>query len=129
MDMRGYNNYKEQTINSMTPGELLLMLYDELVKRSTLASIALEKEDYPVFNDAVGRCIAIIEYLDETLDRSYPISKEIARMYEYFTYTLGRVRIGRNKELLEHLRPMLAEFRDTFRQAERESSQYKGAKE
>ena len=35
-----------EAINSMTPGELLLLLYDELVKRSTLASMALEKQDY-----------------------------------------------------------------------------------
>ena len=43
MDARGYQNYKQQSINSMTSGELLLLLYDELVKRSTLASIALDK--------------------------------------------------------------------------------------
>ena len=41
MDARGYQQYKQQSINSMTPGELLMLLYDELVKRSTLASIAL----------------------------------------------------------------------------------------
>ncbi len=121
MDARGFNKYKEQTINSMTSGELLLLLYDELVKRITLADIALEREDYQTFEDAVSRCIAIIEYLDTTLDRSYPISRELARMYEYFTYTLGRVKIGRNKKLLDHVRPMLVEFRDTFRQAEKES--------
>lgn len=121
MDARGFDKYKEQSINSMTSGELLLLLYDELVKRSTLAQIALEKEDYPTFDQAVTRCIAIIEYLDATLDRSYPISRELARMYEYFTYTLGRVKIGRNKKLLDHVRPMLVEFRDTFRLAEKAS--------
>ncbi len=128
MDMRGFNNYKEQTINNMTSGELLLLLYDELVKSSTLADIALTKKDYPTFEHAITRCIAIIKYLDETLDRSYPVSREIARMYEYFTFSLGRVRIGRNKELLDHIRPMLAEFRDTFRAADREGSTGQGAK-
>ena len=49
MDARGYQQYKQQSINSMTPGELLLLLYDELVKRSTLASIALDKQDWPTF--------------------------------------------------------------------------------
>lgn len=122
MDARGYNKYKEQTINSMTTGELLLLLYDELVKRSTLAHISLQKQDYPVFEEAITRCIDIVKYLDATLDRSYPISRELARMYEYFIYTLGRVKIGRNQKLLDHVRPMLAEFRDTFRQAEKESS-------
>ena len=39
MDRRGYQQYKQQSVNSMTPGELLLLLYDELVKRATMASI------------------------------------------------------------------------------------------
>ena len=77
MDARGYQQYKQQSINSMTPGELLLMLYDELVKRSTLASMALEKENWPQFEEAMDRCIDIVNYLDETLDRKYPISRDL----------------------------------------------------
>ena len=125
MDMRGYQQYKQQSINSMTPGELLLMLYDELVKRSTLASIALEKKDYDLFEASVDRCTDIINYLDETLDRKYPISRDLARMYEYFTYQLGRVKIGRNAKVLSELRPMFVEMRDTFRIAEKSSPQGK----
>ena len=121
MDMRGYQQYKQQSINSMTPGELLLLLYDELVKRSTLASIALEKQDYALFDASIDRCTDIINYLDETLDRKYPISHDLARMYEYFTYQLGRVKIGRNAKILSELRPMFAEMRDTFRIAEKSS--------
>ncbi len=106
----------------MSTGELLLLLYDELVNRATMADILLKKKEYPQFEDAVDRCIAIVKYLDETLDKSYPVSMDIARMYEYFVYTLGRIKIGRNQKLLDHIRPMLTEFRDTFRQAEKEST-------
>ena len=122
MDMRGYQQYKQQSVNSMTPGELLLLLYDELVKRATMASIALDKADYPTFEAAIDRCTDIINYLDETLDRQYPISHDLTRLYEYFTYQLGRIRIGRNKKELEQLRPMLAELRDAFRAAEKNSA-------
>jgi len=119
MDTRGYQNYKQQSINSMTPGELLLLLYDELVKRSTLAALALDKQDWPVFEAALDRCTDIVNYLDETLDRQYPISRDLARMYDYFTYELGRIKVGRNKKELERLRPMLADMRDAFRAAEK----------
>jgi flagellar protein FliS len=125
MDTRGYQQYREQSVNSMTPGELLLLLYDELVKRATLAALALDKEDYPAFEAAVDRCVAIINYLDDTLDPQYPISRDLSRMYEYFTYQFGRIRIGRNKKELEHLRPMLGELRDTFHTAEKNSVQGK----
>ena len=43
-------------------------------------------------------------------------------MYDYFTYDLGRIKLGRNKGELERLRPMLADLRDTFRAAEKNSS-------
>lgn len=122
MDRRGYQQYKQQSVGSMTPGELLLLLYDELVKRATMASIALDKEEYEAFEGAVDRCIDIVNYLDETLDRQYPISKDLSRMYEYFTYQLGRIRIGRNKKELELLRPMLADMRDAFHIAEKNSA-------
>ena len=122
MDMRGYQQYKQQSVSSMTPGELLLLLYDELVKRATMASIALDKADYPTFEAAVERCTDIVNYLDETLDRQYPISHDLSRLYEYFTYQLGRIKIGRNKKELEQLRPMLAELRDAFRAAEKNSA-------
>ena len=119
MDMKGYQQYKEQSINTMTQGELLLLLYDELYKRLSLAEIMLEKQDYPVFENAVDRSVAIIEYLDATLDRQYPISKNLAQLYEYFTYELGRVRIGRRKEVLTPVKSMVSELRDAFRQAQK----------
>ena len=86
MDRRGYQQYKAQSVSSMTPGELLLLLCSELVKRGTLASLALDKEDYPTFEAAIDRCIDIVKYLDETLDRHYEISRELSPLYEFFTY-------------------------------------------
>ena len=127
MDRRGYQQYKQQSVNSMTPGELLLLLYDELVKRGTIASIALDKADYPTFEAAIDRCVDIINYLDETLDRQYPISRDLGRMYEYFTYQLGAIKIGRNRRELEQLRPMLAEMRDAFHTAEKNSAGQRGS--
>ena len=129
MDRRGYQQYKEQSINSMKSGELLLLLYDELVKRATLASIELDKADYPAFEAAIDRCVDIVNYLDETLDRQYPISRDLSRMYDYFTFQLGAIRIGRNKKRLSELRPMFAELRDAFHTAEKTSGADPGRQE
>jgi len=40
-------------------------------------------------------------------------------MYEYFTYELGRVMIGRNAEVLAHVKKLSMEMRDAFRQADK----------
>lgn len=119
MEMRGFQQYKEQSINTMTQGELLLLLYDELVKRLTQAELALGKENWPLFEASVQRGIDIINYLDQTLDKQYPISANLTQLYEYFTYELGRVKIGRRQDLLAHVKSMIGELRDAFRQAQK----------
>ena len=122
MDMRGYQQYREQAINTMTPGELLLLVYDELIKRLTQAELSLAKEDYPAFEAAVDRSVDIVHYLDDTLDRKYPISGQLTRLYEYFCYELSRVKTGRNKTELERVKHMAGELRESFRQAEKSST-------
>lgn len=119
MNMKGYQSYKDQSVNTMTQGELLLLLYDELVKRLTRAELALDKEDYETFEASVVRSVDIIHYLDDTLDMHYPISANLTRLYEYFCYELQRVRAGRNRTELERVRTMAGELRDSFREAQR----------
>lgn len=119
MDMKGFQQYKAQSANTMTQGELLLLLYDELYKRLAQAELMLDQQQYPVYEASIERAVAIIEYLDATLDRQYPISKNLAQLYEYFTYELGRAKIGRRKEVLSHVKSMTGELRDAFRQAQK----------
>ena len=119
MDMRGYQHYREEALDTMTQGELLLLVYDELVKRLKLASLELDREHYQTFESAVDRAISIIHYLSDTLDRKYPISTNLYRLYEYFCYELSRVKAGRNRVELERVISMTGELRDCFRQADR----------
>ena len=119
MDMRGYQRYREDSLSTMTPGELLLLLYDELVKRLTLAELELSKENYTTFEAAVNKSLDIIRYLDDTLDRRYPISRNLDRLYDYFGYELSRVKAGRNSTELTRVKGMVTELRDSFRKADK----------
>ena len=119
MDMRGFQQYKEQSVNTMTQGELLLLLYDELVKRLTQAELALNKQSYELFEDSVQRGIDITQYLSDTLDR----------LYEYMIYALGRAKIGRHLEPLAHVKTMAGELRESFREAQKTSGAGKQAAE
>ena len=123
MDARGLQNYKAQSLNTMTQGELLILLMDELVKRLMRGDIALEQGDYPLFEASIQRCIDIVRYLDDTLDRRYEVSQGLHRLYDFFCYDLTRIIIGRNKTELDKLRPMITDLRDTFRIAEKNTSQ------
>lgn len=122
MNTKGFQQYKGQTVNTMTQGELLILLYDELVKRLMRADLALDKEDYPVFEASVDRSVEIIHYLNDTLDRKYEISANLAKLYEYFCYELSRVKVGRNKTELTRVKGMVSELRDSFREAEKNNN-------
>ncbi len=120
---QGYQGYKEQGINDMSQGELLLLLYDELVKRLLRAGLALDKADYPLFEASVDRSLDIIRYLDDTLDMQYPISRNLNRLYDFFSFELNRVKAGRNKTELDRVKAMVGELRETFREANKNSAQ------
>ena len=120
---QGYQGYKEQGINDMTPGELLLLLYDELIKRLLRAGLALDKKDYHLFDASIDRSLDIIRYLDDTLDMQYPISRNLNRLYDYFGYELNRVKAGRNRTELDRVKTMAGELRDSFREAHKTTMQ------
>lgn len=124
---QGYQGYKEQGINEMSQGELLMLLYDELVKRLLRAGLALDKADYPLFEASVDRSLNIIRYLDDTLDMRYPISRNLNRLYDYFSFELNRVKAGRNKTELDRVKVMVGELRDSFREANKNSQQESAA--
>ncbi len=117
MEIKGAQSYKRQSVNTMTQEELLLVLFDELVMRLHRSDLALGKGDMELFETSVDRCLAIVRYLDDTLDRKIPISSDLHRLYEYFCYELNRVKLGRNRVELENIRPMIVDLRDTFREA------------
>ncbi len=122
---RNVQQYKEQMVNTMTQGELLLLLYDELVKRLTQAELALDKSLFPVYESSVQRSIEIVEYLSATLDPQYSISHELSQLYEYFVYELNRAKIGRRKERLVPIKDKIMELRDAFRIAQKNSDSAK----
>ena len=111
----------------MSPAELLLLLYDELVKRLFRAGLALDKKDYGLFEASVDRGLDIIRYLDDTLDMQYPISRNLNRLYDYFSFELNRVKAGRNKTELDRVKTMVGELRDSFREAQKAEEQGRDA--
>ena len=87
MRASGYQQYKNQSVSTMTQGEMLLLLFDELVKRITRAELALKDQDNEVFDQSINRAAEIIKYLKRTLNREYAISVQYGSMNEIFKTT------------------------------------------
>lgn len=119
MAVNGYQHYKEQTVNTMTPGEMLNLLYDELLKRLTRSELALENKDYELFEQSIQRSMDIVTYLKDTLNYQYEISNDLKRLYDFFLYELVRIKAGRNAIVIAEIRPLIMDLRDSFREAQR----------
>lgn len=117
MYRNGYEQYKMQSVNTMTGSEMLLLLFDELIKRLGRAQIALEDKNYDVFNESVKRSREIVQYLNNTLNMNYKISYELRRMYQFFLYELSRLQAGRKADVIQELKPLVVELRDAFKEA------------
>ena len=114
-----YQQYKSQSITTMTGGELLVMLYDELIKDVKRAELAIEAHKVDTAHSSLMHAQDIIDYLDETLNDQYEISKELSRLYDYFNGQLVKANISKDAAPLKEVLPMLMELRDTWKQAEK----------
>lgn len=119
MNNYGYQHYKQQSVNTMTSGELLKLLFDEAAKRLTKAEISLKSDDFGGFEASMNRVSEIIKYLDSTLDKTYSVGQEISKLYEYFQFQIARIKAGRHSDMIQNLRSMLLDLRNTFVEADR----------
>lgn len=116
----GYDNYKTQSVYTMTKGELLILLYDELLKRLLRAELSLDQGQIDgIFDPSIDRARDIVIYLKDTLNFQYEISRELERMYDYFVLQLARIQAGRKKELIQEMRHLVTELREAYQQAEK----------
>ena len=108
--------YLEQSIMQMSQGELLVLTFDEAIKSLKKANLALEDKNYVKFEEALQKTNKVIRYLHQTLDMEQPISRDLARLYDFITFDLGLVQAGRERrqEELPKLVDILSDLRDGF---------------
>lgn len=116
MKLSGYQQYKEQSMSTMTQGELLCLLYDEILKRLLRAELSIKSQEFTVFDASIKRCVEIVMHLKDTLDYQYPISRELARMYDFFLYEFSRISASREVSIIKEVRPLVEDLRDAYRQ-------------
>jgi len=111
--------YKEQAINTMTSGEMLILLYDEIVKRLKRAKILANNSDFDNFDKEVTRAKEIVTYLNNALDRKFQISSQLTQLYNFFHFQMARITASRNTELIDELIPLVEDLRETYKEADK----------
>lgn len=114
-----FQHYKEQSVNTMTRGEMLTLLYDEIIKKMTRARILAEHKDYKTFEEEIDKARKIVLYLINTLNQKYTVSQNLSKLYEFITFEFSRLRASRNLEIIDEIIPIVKDLRDTFKEADR----------
>lgn len=111
-----YNAYKQNSINTASPGELTLMLYNGCIKFLNMAKKAIEEKHYEEKNKNLQKAQNIINELIVTLDMKYEISKQILPLYQYMQRRLIQANIKNDIEIVDEVIGLVTEFRDTWKE-------------
>lgn len=109
-----YQQYKENAILTASPEELVLMLYNGIIRFIEEAKGAIEKKDYMAANNGIQRAQDIITELMLTLDMSYDISQNLYSLYDYMLRRLIDANVKKDVTILEEVKGFAIELRDTW---------------
>lgn len=114
-----YDNYRQQSVMTMTRGEMLVKLYDEIVRQINIAQRAIEEKDMAASNNSLQKCQKILNYLDVTLDMKYEVSAGLSSLYQFFIEKIISANVRKDNKDLPAISAMISDLRDTFAQAEK----------
>lgn len=112
-----YMQYQQNAVQSAHPGDLVVMLYDGLVKFLKIAIKSLNEKDYNGANNALVRSQDIVSYLNETLDKRFEISGNLTALYDFMHRQLVSANIKKEAVLVQEVLELALDLRDTWRQA------------
>ncbi|QGH34082.1 flagellar export chaperone FliS [Gracilibacillus salitolerans] len=116
MAYQQYQAYQNNSVNTASPGELTLMLYNGCLKFIKQAKKAIEAKDHQTKNEMIQKTQKIIRELMVTLDQNAPIAKEMMPLYDFVYNKLTQANIKSDLEQLEQAREIIENFRDTWKE-------------
>lgn len=108
------NKYLETSIQTATPAQLLIMLYDGAIRFCRQAIEALKADRPQEAHNALVRAQDIISEFTITLDRNAEISSSLLQLYEYFHQRLVQANVQKSVEPVEEVAAHLMELKETW---------------
>ncbi|MCV9949805.1 flagellar export chaperone FliS [Paenibacillus sp. BT-177] len=109
-----YEKYKQSSVQTSTPGQLIIMLYDGAIRFVRAGLDGISSNDIAKANINLVKAQSIISELMSTLNYSYDISKNLYALYEYMNYLLIQTNIKKKIESGEEVLGYLQELRETW---------------
>lgn len=117
MTTNPYQAYKQQSVMTMTPGQMLIAVFDELIKQLSLAQLAFENSDIAEINRTLQKSQHIISELKASLNFDYEISNNLNDIYNFFNRVIINANIKKDPSEIAEVIGMIQELRDAFSEA------------
>lgn len=116
MKHKGLNAYRQTEVQSRTPLELVVMLYDGALRFLAVAHDAVVRHDIPARRDAISRVLAIVSELQSTLDleRGGVVAADLDNLYAYITTRVMDAAAKNDTAPLDDARRLLETLRDAW---------------
>lgn len=112
----GYAAYANSKIQTASPAELTLMLYEGSIKFCNIAIRGIEENDIQKAHTNIIKVENIILEFQSTLNHKYPIAKDFDNVYNYLKERLVEANMKKDKEILEEVLEHLRAMRDTWKE-------------
>ena len=112
-----YQQYQQNSVNTASPQELTLMLYNGLVRFLKLAHEGVEEKNIEKANKYIIKSQNIIMEFMCTLDMQYEVSNGLYSLYDYMHTRLIEGNVKKDKAIVEEVIGYAEELRDTWMQA------------
>ena len=111
------DKYLETAVQTATPAQLLIMLYDGAIRFCKLGIEAIKQKKYDEANLNLCKAQDIIQEFRITLDPNAEISANLDRLYEYFHRRLIEANVKKDTQPAEEVLHFLSELKETWVEA------------
>lgn len=111
--------YKKNQVETATPEQILILLYDGAIQYLNKAKFAFDEEDREQLHNNLLACQNIIIEFMNTLDMEAggDLAKNLYNLYDYLYKTLVSANINKDKKKIEEVLKHLIELRATWQKA------------
>lgn len=109
-----HQKYQQSSVQTASPGQLIVMLYDGAIRFVRQSIEAIDAYDIETANDKLIKAQNIIHELVASLDLQYAIATDLARIYEYMLYQLINANLKKDKEPALEVLTYLIELKETW---------------
>lgn len=114
-----YQQYKAQSLETLTKGEIVVKLFEEASKQISMGVFYANNGNTFKSYNCIAKAQKIIQTLNFSLDMRYAISLELNDMYLFLYEKLGEANAKKDIPLLKELLSLVDDLKVTFRQAEK----------